>query len=143
MIYAYWYAKCIVRRLQDQNDAKRGDAIQHAALLICCRLNVACSMPSTACQLTQQIQCKQSIWHMLCRIAAGEELLPVSHLLARQAPEVPSHVKAGLQHTLQGVPVSEYSPLDHHSGAMDRLAVRPCSVKTTFACTLHDSCVWM
>ncbi|DBB01934.1 TPA: hypothetical protein ACH3X1_000525 [Trebouxia sp. C0004] len=59
---------------------------------------------------------------LIRRIAAGEELLPVSHLLARQAPEVPSHVKAGLQHTLQGMPVSEYSPLDHHSGAMDRLA---------------------
>ncbi len=61
----------------------------------------------------------------------------MSHLLARQAPEVPSHVKAGLQRTLQGVPVSDYSPLDHHSDAMDRLAVSPCSVKTTFACTLH------
>ncbi len=61
----------------------------------------------------------------------------MSHLLARQAPEVPSHVKAGLQRTLQGVPVSEYSPLDNHSGAMDRLAVRPCSIKTTFVCTLH------
>ncbi|KAL0044610.1 hypothetical protein WJX82_002675 [Trebouxia sp. C0006] len=56
------------------------------------------------------------------RIAASEELLPVSHLLARQAPEVPSHVRAGLQHSLQGVPVSEYSPLDNHSGAMDKIA---------------------
>ena len=80
---------------------------------------------------------------MLCRIAADEELLPVSHLLARQAPEVPSQVKAGLRRTLQGVPVSEYSPMDHHSGALDRLAVRPCSAKTTFACTLHGSCVEM
>lgn len=86
---------------------------------------MACSMPSTACELSQQIQRKQSRWHMLCRIAASEELLPVSHLLARQAPEVPSHVRAGLQRTLQGVPVSEYSPLDNQSGAMDRIAVRP------------------
>lgn len=94
---------------------------------------------STAAESADTVQTVQ--WHMLCRIAASEELLPVSHLLARQAPEVPSHVKAGLQHTLQGVPVSEYSPLDHHSGAMDRLAVRPCSVKITFACTLRDLCM--
>ncbi|KAA6419613.1 MAG: hypothetical protein FRX49_10338 [Trebouxia sp. A1-2] len=59
---------------------------------------------------------------LIRRIAADEELLPVSHLLARQPPEVPAHVRAGLQHTLQGVPVSEYSPLDHHTGALDRLA---------------------
>ena len=97
-------------------------------------------MPSTACQ-PQQIQCKQTRWHMLRRIAADEELLPVSHLLARQPPEVPAHVKAGLQHTLQGVPVSEYSPLDHHTGALDRLAVRLYSVKTTSAYALHDPCM--
>ncbi len=57
------------------------------------------------------------------RVASGEELLPVSHLLAGQTMEVPSHVKKGLQDALQAVPVSDYSPLDHHSGACQKLAV--------------------
>ena len=60
-----------------------------------------------------------------CRVASREELLPVGHLLAGQTPDVPPHVKQGLQDVLQAVPVSDYSPLDHHSGAFQKLAVSP------------------
>lgn len=57
----------------------------------------------------------------------------MSHLLAGHAPEVPIHVKEGLQKALQTVPVSDYSPLDHHSGALDRITVSPCYVSITVA----------
>ena len=59
----------------------------------------------------------------LGRVATGEELLPVNHLLPGQVSEVPSHVREPLQDALQTVPLSEYSPLDHYSGAFDKLAV--------------------
>lgn len=59
------------------------------------------------------------------RVATGEELLPVDHLLPGQVSEVPSHIKQPLQDALQSVPLSDYSPLDHYSGAFSRLAVCP------------------
>ena len=57
------------------------------------------------------------------RVATGEELLPVNHLLPGQVSEVPSHVREPLQDALQSVPLSDYSPLDHYSGAFAKLAV--------------------
>ena len=61
----------------------------------------------------------------LNRVATEEELLPVSHLLPGQASEVPSHVRVHLEAALHAVPLSDYSPLDHHSGAFDKISVSP------------------
>lgn len=57
------------------------------------------------------------------RVATGEELLPVNHLLPGQVSEVPLHIRQPLQDALQSVPLSDYSPLDHDSGAFNKLAV--------------------
>lgn len=59
----------------------------------------------------------------LGRMATGEELLPVNHLLPSQVSTVPSHVRRPMQDALQALPLSDYSPLDHHSGAFSKLAV--------------------
>ena len=46
----------------------------------------------------------------------------MSHMLAGQVPEVPAHVRAPLQSALQSVPVCDFSPLQHYSGIMEKLA---------------------
>lgn len=59
------------------------------------------------------------------RVATAEELLPVNHLLqCDEVSDVPSHVQRPMQDALQALPLCDYSPLDHHSGALEKLAVR-------------------
>ena len=64
--------------------------------------------------------------------------MPVSHLLPGKVSEVPSHIRKPMQDALQSVPLSDYSPLDHYSGAFDKLAVRLCCALPT-SCTLAQS----
>ncbi|KAL3135582.1 hypothetical protein ABBQ38_006062 [Trebouxia sp. C0009 RCD-2024] len=57
------------------------------------------------------------------RVATAEELLPVNHLLqCDEVSDVPSHVQRPMQDALQALPLCDYSPLDHHSGALEKLA---------------------
>ena len=70
----------------------------------------------------------------MSRVATEEELVPISHLLPGQASEVPSHVRGQLEAALHAVPLSDYSPLDYHSGAFDELAV--CSSRLCMLSTL-------
>lgn len=62
----------------------------------------------------------------------------MSHLLPGKVSEVPSHIRKPMQDALQSVPLSDYSPLDHYSGAFDKLAVRLCCALPT-SCTLAQS----
>lgn len=79
------------------------------------------------------------------RVVTAEELWPVNHLLPGQLSDVPSHVQRPMQDALQALPLCDYSPLDHHSGAFDKLAVRLwlASVNIPFITSLQFKAVLM
>lgn len=96
----------------------------------CCAMSLCISLLTQDCGASENPvydsickSCNGVNFWCLGRVASGEELLPVNHLLPGQVSEVPSHVREPLQDALQSVPLSDYSPLDHYCGSFDKLAV--------------------